>query len=183
MQRIQAPVRETLPEQSKKIWDVIDKTRGGVWGPYAVLMHSPALCEKVASLGEQLRFHGVLPDLERELAILTAARESRCQFEWVIHEPIARRACASDQIIESILSGKIGEEIAGRRIYLISKIISDLFRTHKLDDNFFEEAKAELGIEALIEVMVIAGFYRLLAFVIQGFEVENPETELSLPDF
>src|SRR5690349_7282318 len=48
--------------------------RGGVRGPFAVLLRSPELADLVQKLGEHLRFHSTLPPRLNEFAILINAR-------------------------------------------------------------------------------------------------------------
>ncbi len=91
MSRLPAPTRDALPPEGQRAWDVIAGTRGGVPGPYGVLIRHPALAERVAALGTILRFEGALPGADRELAILTAGRELGARFEWHAHEPLARQ--------------------------------------------------------------------------------------------
>ena len=91
MPRLEPPTREALLPADQAIWDEIVGSRGRVIGPYLPLMKVPALAQRVAALGEQLRFHSLLPAADRELAILATGREVGAKFEWAAHEPIARR--------------------------------------------------------------------------------------------
>src|SRR6478735_5223728 len=52
---------------------------------YAALFHNPGLAEHVSALGEQLRFHGTLPDDLRELVILRYATRAGLGYEWSHH--------------------------------------------------------------------------------------------------
>lgn len=92
--------KEELDEKGKEIFELIDKTRGGVWGPYTALMQIPDLANRVASVGEYLRFHGELPGAEREFAILCSAKENQSKFEWIVHEPVAIKEGTKKEAIE-----------------------------------------------------------------------------------
>ncbi len=177
MTRISVPLREQLTHSDQKIWDAIDRTRGGVWGPYSVLMNVPQLAERVASVGEYLRFHGKLSDQERELAILVAADNSNCQFEWAIHEPIARKAGISAETLHSICGNSKPQGLSYRQELLV-EVVRELFETKTLSESLYAEAKAEFSEESLIELIVIAGFYRLLAFVLNAFDVHTPDSKV-----
>ena len=91
MTRIPEPKRDQLDPEVRTLYDRIAQTRGATRGPYVVLLHHPALCERVAALGELLRFQSGLPGADRELAILTAGREAEAPYEWAAHEPVALR--------------------------------------------------------------------------------------------
>ena len=73
MARLPYPL-DTLSVDAKRIYEHIAAKRGAVRGPFAPLMHHPALAEKVADVGEYLRFGSTLPGDIRELAILITAR-------------------------------------------------------------------------------------------------------------
>ena len=93
----------TLTPEAKRIYDKITAKRGQMrGGPYASLMHHPALAEKVGDLGEYLRFGGTLPGDIREMAILITARSINQSYEWVAHARIARTEKLPDDVIERI---------------------------------------------------------------------------------
>ncbi len=172
MKRVPDINRQQLSAAEKQIWDVIDKTRGGVWGPYAVLMSVPALAEKVAAVGEQLRFHGTLPDYERELVTLTTAKEAGSLFEWSIHRPLAEKAGVAKDIIDILECGGSLDHL-NRRDKLIIDIVRSLFRTRKLSDKMFAQAVDEFGQNGLVELIAIVGFYEMLALILLAFEVSQ----------
>src|SRR5881296_3484103 len=92
----------TLSPQDKRVYDKITAKRGAVRGPFASLMHHPALAERVGDLGEFLRFGETLPGDIRELAILITARSVNQAYEWVAHARIARTEKLPDDVIERI---------------------------------------------------------------------------------
>ena len=174
MQRISTPLRQDLPPEGQRIWDEIDESRGGVWGPYAVLMHTPELALRIGSVGEYLRFRGKLSDVDRELAILVAAHCSACEFEWFIHEPIAIVAGLSPDTLQAIKESKTPDSLSCRQS-LIIEIVSELFKTKTLSHESYVAAQTEFDDDCLIEIVVIAGFYKMLAFVLNAFDVQVPE--------
>ena len=102
MERAPRVTREELPPEGQAAWDAIAGTRGGVSGPYQVLIQVPQLAERVAHLGTYLRFEGLLDGAERELAILVVAAHVGARFEWTAHEAIARREGTRDGAIEVV---------------------------------------------------------------------------------
>src|SRR2546428_751777 len=92
----------TLTPEAKRVYDKITAKRGAVRGPFASLMHHPALAERVGDLGEFLRFGGTLPGDIPELAILITARSVNQAYEWVAHARIARKEGLADDVIERV---------------------------------------------------------------------------------
>ncbi|MGD9679684.1 MAG: carboxymuconolactone decarboxylase family protein [Candidatus Obscuribacterales bacterium] len=170
--RLPRPDRQSLDETGHEIWDTIDNTRGGVWGPYSALLHTPPLARAVASVGEYLRFEGCLPPAERELAILCAARLADSPFEWQVHEPLAMSSGLSAEVIEHLRSGAPCKP--GQRERLIIAMITALHESNKIDDELYGEAEKIFASKELVELVTIAGFYRLLAYVIAAFDVPAP---------
>ena len=82
---------DALTPEGKRVYDKIAAKRGAIRGPFAALMHHPALAERVGDLGEFLRFGSTLPGDVREMAILIAARSVNQAYEWVAHAVIASR--------------------------------------------------------------------------------------------
>ena len=173
MPRLSELTREDLSADAQPIWDAIAGPRGAVRGPYQVLMHDPALAERVQALGGYLRFHGVLPGAVRELAILTAARELDAAFEWVMHEPFAHEAGTSPAAIEAVRTGGPLDGLSEREQIVIETVRS-LYRTRAIPDPLYQRALAELELPHLVELVTLAGFYGMIAFTLFAFEVPLP---------
>src|SRR5262245_36586823 len=171
--------REELSPRGQQAWDHIAGTRGGVAGPYQVLIQVPALGERVADLGTYLRFEGLLPAVDRELAILVVAREIGSRYEWVGHEAIARREGVRPEAIEVARSQGSPAGLTGRE-WLIVDLVRTLQREHRIPDELFAAAEAELGHVQVVELVGLAGYYTMIALVLVGFEVE-PKLEGAAP--
>ncbi len=82
MSRLPAPDRNGLPPEDQAVRDRIATVRGGVGGPFGVLMHVPQLADHVGALEDCFRFDGELPAAYRELVILVTAREMEACSAW-----------------------------------------------------------------------------------------------------
>ena len=66
---------ERMSEAQKRVHDAIaGGPRGGVRGPFGVLLRSPELADRVQKVGEHLRFNSSLPARLNEFAILINAQ-------------------------------------------------------------------------------------------------------------
>ena len=101
MARLPDPL-DTLTPEARAVYDKISAKRGAVRGPFASLMHHPALAERVGDLGEYLRFGGTLPGDVRELAILITARAVSQPYEWIAHAKVATREGLPADVIERV---------------------------------------------------------------------------------
>src|ERR687892_736226 len=82
--------RDQLKPEDQKFYDVIADSRGGVRGPYGVLLHSPDLAARVAHTGSYVRYNLDLPEALRETIIIATAREIKNQYEFSAHARMAR---------------------------------------------------------------------------------------------
>lgn len=173
MARLPQPTREALQPEGQRAWDAIAASRGSVIGPFLVLLHHPVVAERVAALGEVLRFQSTLPGADRELAILAAGREVEALFEWAAHEPMALREGTRPEAIAAVRDRRSTEGLPPREA-LVIETVRALFREHRLTDQQYARAEAELGRQTLVELVTLAGYYGMIGFVLNAFEVDLP---------
>jgi 4-carboxymuconolactone decarboxylase len=174
MSRYPDIAREELTPEGQASWDYIAGSRGAVRGPYAPLISVPPLAEGVARLGTYLRFEGLLTGADRELAILAVARELGSHYEWVAHEPIARREGARPEAIDVVRTASALEGLLPRERTIV-EVAQALYRQRALSDDLFARARATLGQERLTELVALVGYYGMIAFTLLAFEVARPD--------
>ncbi len=174
MSRLPEIDRATLDADAQAVWDRVASSRGSVRGPMALLMHNPPLADRVAELGSQLRFRGGLSGADRELAILTAGREVEAGYEWVAHEPLGLQEGTRAEAIEVLRHQQPTDSLEPRE-RLIIDTVRTIFREHRLSDAAYARAEAEFGRSGLVEIVVLAGYYGLVGFVLNTFEADLPE--------
>jgi AhpD family alkylhydroperoxidase len=99
----------------------------------------------------------------RELAILRVAWRRRCQYEWVQHVLIARKAGVTDEEIDAIRAGEPTP---------ITRAVDELEADSGLSDDTYRALAAELDDRQLMDLVFTVGTYGLLAMVLNTFEVE-----------
>ena len=172
--------RGQLSPEVQRIYDQIGSRRGGVVGPFQVLLHAPELAGRVGALGQYLRFEGKLPGDVREAAVLAAAREMDCVFEWSVHEPLARAAGVTDHAIAAIAERRSVEGLAPRERIPIA-LARESFQRHRVPDDLFAAAQREWGTPGVVELVTTIGYYGMLAMVLNAAEVQpDPGTPLLL---
>lgn len=170
MNRVPTYDATNFSDAEKQIWKRICDTRGGVWGPYAVLMRTPELASRVAAIGEHIRFQGLLGSDLRETAILATAIENQCQFEWFIHEPIARQCGVSSQVLAVLEQRSPTADLPVLERNTI-EFVRAVCSKKRVEEELFRTVEAALGQEPLVELVTLIGFYSLLAVVINTYEV------------
>jgi 4-carboxymuconolactone decarboxylase len=166
----------TLTPEAKRVYDKISAKRGRVGGPFASLLHHPALAERAGDLGEFLRFDSTLPGDIRELAILITARSVHQAYEWVAHARIARKEGLADDIIERVRTR--GDLTAlPPRYARAARVVQHVLAYESIPQRLQAEVERELGMTGLMELVVLAGHYRLIAGVLFAFDTPLPEGE------
>jgi len=172
--------RETLSPEAKTAFDSIAGSRGSVRGPFAMLLHSPEVAQRAAHLGAYLRFGSELPDIEREIAIITTARAFDAEYEWSAHVLIAREVGVTEDVIDIVANRKplagLSEEYA-----VIVQFARDLLNDHRVSDTVFESVKNRFGDGGVIELTATVGYYSMIASVLNALEVMPSEGAPRLP--
>jgi 4-carboxymuconolactone decarboxylase len=175
MARLPDPI-DTLTPEAKRVYEKIAAKRGAIRGPFASLMHHPALAERAGDLGEFLRFGSTLPGDIRELAILITARSVNQAYEWVAHAKIARKEGLAEDVIERVrMRGDLGS--LPPRYLRPARVIQHVLAYESIPQGLQDEVRTELGITGLLELVALPGHYRLIAGVLFAFDTPLPEGE------
>lgn len=176
----QISTKDEIPADKGHIYDSIVGSRGRVSGPFSVLLHSPEVAGRAAHLGAYLRFESTLSPEDKELAIISAAREFDCEYEWGAHEKLAREAGVRDEAIEVVANkGDLGSLSADES--LIVQYARDLLREHRVSAKTFDAALARFGEQGVTELTATVGYYGMLACALNAFEVQPTADMAILP--
>jgi 4-carboxymuconolactone decarboxylase len=174
MSRLPVINREALDPDDQLVWDRIAAVRTGVRGPFGVLMHVPALADRIAALEDYFRFNAALPAVDRELVIMASAREMNARYPWARHEARGREVGTRTEAIEAVRVNGTLERLTARERLLV-EIVRILLRTHALPDALYTRALAELGEQQLIETVALVGHYSLIGLTVNAFDVAAPD--------
>jgi 4-carboxymuconolactone decarboxylase len=166
--------RDQLQPEDQQFYDAIADSRGGVRGPYGVLLHSPDLAARVAHTGAYVRYNLDLPEALREAIILATAREISSQYEFFAHARLARQAALSEDTIQAIARGTAPQGLTGDEAMLV-RYVQELLRHHKISDATFNAVRDRFGMQKTLEITALVGHYLLVGQILAAFEVELPE--------
>lgn len=172
--------RSQVADEHGDIFDSITSSRGRVSGPFSVLLNSPEVAGRAAHLGAYIRFESTLSDEKRELAIITAAREFDCDYEWSAHAGLARDAGVRDEAIEVVANRSQVDRLSSEEATIIN-YGRELFQDHRVSDATFDAAKAMFGEQGVTELTATMGYYGMLACALNAFQVEPSPGAPRLP--
>ena len=178
--RLPLPPEEQLsPEQRAAVAEISSGPRGGVIGPFAPLLRSPELMDRLQKVGEHLRWSSPLDRRLFEMAVLYVSRWWDQQFEWTYHHPLALQAGLDPAVADAIAEGRRpeGMDPAAAAAW---DLLDELHRTRGVSDGTYARAVAELGEGGVVELVATAGYYTTLAVVMNT--ARTPAPAAPLPD-
>lgn len=143
---------------------LIDGPRKGVYGPFLPLLRSPDLLERVAKVGEYLRFGSTIGAAVRELVICATARHQGNQFEWLMHAPLAVQAGVNADAVESL---RLGSHPKGLQAdaELALDFTHELLHTHGVSDPTYAAAIAAFSEQGVVELTALIGYFTMVNWV------------------
>ena len=174
MSRIPAMSRDKLSEKNQAVWDRVMSGRTGGSGPYGILTYAPIMAEHFSGVENYFRHQGMLDTKDKELIILTAARELAARFPWSRHEIRGRQAGVRPEAIEALrANGSLDALTQDER--LMVDIARSLLRERRLSDDLFSRALARLGPERLVETVGLVSHYNMISSVANVFDLGVPD--------
>ena len=168
--RLHLPTPPEMSPEQRQIHDEVLRTRGSADGPFLAWLLNPRLARPAQQLGAFCRYGTSLSLQESELLILLVAAHLDCAGEQQIHEPIARKAGLSEEVITAIRAHAT-PQLTEPRSRLLAALARELLETRRLSPTSHEQGVAELGEKALVEVVAVIGYYALVAYTLNAFDM------------
>lgn len=174
--------REPLDAAGKQAWDAVAERRGGrVGGPFGVLMHSPAAAERVARVGDHVRFDLALSPAERELAIICTAREYDVDVEWAGHVRIALEVGVPEATVEVVANRGDVSGLTVPEQQIINYVRELLGPKRRVSEATFSALRARLDNRTMVDLATLVGYYGMIGCALNSFEVPLPAGGRPLP--
>ena len=135
---------------------------------FAVLSHHPKLFKRFNLMGGYLLNKGLLPEREREIVILRVGWRARAVYEFGQHTIIGRRCGLSDDEIASLAADGEGGGPGGDHRWSEADLDLIALADELCDDDCVGDATwarlaARWSEAELVELVIVAGFYRLVS--------------------
>jgi len=159
---------------------LIDGPRKAVYGPFVPLMRAPDLLERVAQLGEALRFGGQLPAAVREWVTALVAQRLGNQFEWVMHAPLAQAAGVPAAALEAI---RVGQPPAGLPddVQTAHDFCVELLAEHGVGDALYARARTAFGEAGVVELATLIGYFAMVSWLMNVARTPSRPTATVMP--
>jgi 4-carboxymuconolactone decarboxylase len=164
--------REELSPEQQSVFDAITGSRGGVRGPFPILLHRPTLASGLDKVGGHLRYQSTLAPAVRECAILATARLMQAQIPWAAHFKQATEAGVDETTLDSIKELKL-DAIPGD-IGTAVQFARSLVEEHHVSPELFARAARSWNVDELVDLASLIGYYSLVSIVLNAFDEAAP---------
>jgi 4-carboxymuconolactone decarboxylase len=181
MSRLPELRREQLSPDAQAVWNAIVGSRGtqletpagGLRGPFNAFVTAPDVGQHLTALGAALRFGTSIERRLTEVAIITVGARWQAEFEWWAHARMARQHGVPDAVVDAIGRGDEPpfEAADERLIYAIARSLAE---GGTVDQHAYDAGQALLGDAGMVELVALCGYYTLISFVLNAFDVPLP---------
>jgi alkylhydroperoxidase family enzyme len=132
------------------------------------------LMSRMRPLGAGILGHGRVAPRDRELIIHRTCARAGAEYEWGVHVVAFGRPLGftDDQIVATV-HGRPDDPAWSADDALLIRLADELHDTSRVSDALWAELAQRLADDQLLELIVIAGWYRLLSYVINAAGVER----------
>ncbi|MPZ80078.1 MAG: hypothetical protein GEV28_06665 [Actinophytocola sp.] len=161
------------PERTELLAKMLHSANGKPLNVFTVLAHNTTVLRRLGALGGTLTNSGRIGPVDRETVILRVSARLGCDYEWHHHIGQGRDAGLSDEDI-----GRLREEISvtGGRLGLLATMTDEVLDGGGFADTTWARLRSTFHDEQLVELIVLVGFYQLLAAFIRSAGVPVDES-------
>lgn len=179
MTRLPQPTRDELDPAGQEVWDSITASRpmittdeGTLMGPFNAWVLAPTIGARLAALGAALRFESSIERRLLEVVIITVGAHWRSEFEWFAHSRMALEHGVAGEVVDAIARGDDPPLADDERVvYTLARQLVDAGR---VDADAHAAAHRLLGDRGIVELVTLIGYYTLVSFSLNAFEVALP---------
>ena len=179
MSRLPLQTRDALDDDARQVWDSITASRGTIVadeghliGPFNAWVDAPGVGGRLAELGAALRFESSIERRLLEVAIITVGAHWKAEFEWWAHSRMALHFGVSAEAVAAIAAGETPALPDDEAI--VHAVARQLVENGHVDTATYETAHALLGDRGIVELVTLCGYYSLVSFTLNAFDVPLP---------
>jgi alkylhydroperoxidase family enzyme len=119
----------------------------------------------------------------REIVIDRVTARCNCEYEWAVHVAgYAKRVGLSEEHIYSIVHGCASDPCWDAKDGALLTMVDELHETGHVTDATWSALAAHFNENALLELLVLAGWYHAISFLANGARVELEDWAPRFPE-
>ncbi len=132
------------------------------------------LLSRMRPLGAGILGHGRVPPRDRELIIDRTCARAGAEYEWGVHVVAFGHAVGlDDDQLAATAAGPADDQAFSSRDALLVRLADQLHDTCEISDDLWTALAELFRPDQLLELVIIAGWYRLLSYVINSARIER----------
>jgi alkylhydroperoxidase family enzyme len=131
------------------------------------------LSSRMRPLGAGILGHGRIEPRERELIILRACARAGAEYEWGVHATaFGVTVGLNGTEIAATASASADDAVWSDADAQLIRAVDELHDTNTISDELWSELAERFSDDQLLEIVIAAGWYRLLSYVINAAGIE-----------
>jgi 4-carboxymuconolactone decarboxylase len=131
------------------------------------------LASRMRPLGAGILAHGRVEPREREIVIHRTCARAGAEYEWGVHVlAYGKPLGLSDEQIAATVHGEADDAAWSERDRLLIRLADELHENCTIGSQLWSELTKHFADDLLLELIVTAGWYRLLSGVINAAAIE-----------
>jgi 4-carboxymuconolactone decarboxylase len=141
---------------------------------FRTLFVHPQLAARMRPLGAGILGHGLLEARDREIVVLRTCARCGAEYEWGVHAvAFGSAAGLSDAQIAASAAGASDDPAFSERDRALVCLADELYETNTISDELWRELAAGWSQQQLVEMIVAAGWYRTISYMINAVRIER----------
>lgn len=132
------------------------------------------LASRMRPLGAGILGHGRVAPLEREIVIHRTCARAGAEYEWGVHAiAFAESVGLTAEQLAATAAGAADDPAWSEQDALLIRMADELHDRCDLSDSLWTALADRFDEDQLLELVITAGWYRLLAYVINAVRIER----------
>ena len=139
---------------------------------FRTLAVHPELMSRMRPLGSGILNHGLVPPRDREIVLHRTCARAGAEYEWGVHAVVfaATVGLTTDQVASTAIGGA-DDPCWSEGDALLVRLADQLHDTNTVSDELWGQLAERHTDQQLLELIVTAGWYRTLAYVINAARI------------
>jgi alkylhydroperoxidase family enzyme len=120
---------------------------------------------------------------QREIVIDRTTALCRSEYEWGVHVSLfGRRVGLTSRHLHSLVHGGAGDQCWSDDERLLLRLCDELHETSTLADPLWDELRVAFSEQALLELLLLAGFYRTVSYLTNALKLPLEDFGARFPE-
>jgi alkylhydroperoxidase family enzyme len=149
---------------------------------FRTLAVHPELTSRMRPLGAGILGHGLVEPRLREVMIHRTCALCGAEYEWGVHAvAFGKPLGLTDEQLAATVSGNRAAGIWSPPELTVLRLADELHTTSSVSDDLYADLERHFRAEEIIELVVIAGWYHTISYVINAARIEREDWAARFP--